>query len=144
MDPMIKNIVIAFLAAFIFSISIGVDGWGCGGSILSKSCIYQKSNEATGALLVAATIFVVACAIFMILLILLDEIWTYLAACLSALLAFLFSFAGILHHIDTQEWWSPFMSTIAFAFTLVLTIQLVADVIAHRQQILRAFSLTAA
>ncbi|KAM3186344.1 hypothetical protein ACTXT7_004518 [Hymenolepis weldensis] len=140
MDPMITNIIIAFLSVFIFGVAIGVDGWGCGGSILSESCIFLKSNEVTGALLLTATVFEILCAIFMILLMLMDEIWAYLASCTTAVIAVICSFAGIVHHIDTQEFWSPFLSTIAFSFTLILSIHLIADIITHRHQILHAFS----
>ncbi|VDO05815.1 unnamed protein product [Rodentolepis nana] len=118
---------------------MGVDGWGCGGSILSDACIYLRSNEATGALLLTATLFVVLSACFMILLLIMDEIWAYLASCISAGLSVIFGLAGILHHIDTQEWWSPFLATVAFSFTVILTIHLCADIIAHRHQIRRAF-----
>lgn len=132
MNPLTVDIVIASVTATVFFIAIGIDGWDCGGSILSDACLTFKVNEVTGVLLLTSAILVILCAIFRIQLMFLNAVWADIVSCVTANLAAILSFAGIVYYLDTRQWWSPFLATVAVSFTILLAVQITADLFENR------------
>lgn len=129
MDSKIVNIVIALIAALLFLIAIGIDGWGCGGSILSEACLFLKVNKVTGALLMTSALLVVIGAICLILIASKDNSVANFVACIAIPVAAILSFTGVIYYLEKHQWWSPFLSTFAMSLTLALAVILIADFI---------------
>lgn len=125
-DFKIISIAIAVVAAFLFLISISIDGWGCGGSILSEACSTLRVNRVTGDLLMTAALLVVIGAVFLILFAVKNTSWSISIASVTTAAGALLSFTGVIYYLGKHQWWSPFLATFAMSFTIALAIILVA------------------
>lgn len=129
MDQKIIYIVIAIISAILFFFAIGFNGWSCGGSIFSDTCLVSKVNEVTGALLLTAGLLILLGSIFLIVLVVHGDTWANIVATVLVIIAALLSLAGVLYYLDKRDLWSPFLASIAMAFTVALAAVLVADLV---------------
>ncbi len=132
MDRRIIYVVIALMAALLFFIAIGYDGWGCGGSIFSESCKKLSRHETTGALLLVSGMVVLAGAILMILVIVLNKSWANIAATVVTAVAAILAIAGVFFYYDVAGMWSPYISTIAMTLTISLAFVLIFELATTR------------
>ncbi|VDK24510.1 unnamed protein product [Taenia asiatica] len=129
MDRRISYILIAFVAALLFFLAIGYNGWGCGGSILGSSCIKNKVNEVTGALLLTAAFLILIAGIFLIVLVATEYDWSEIASAVIATVAAILAIAGVFYYLDHRKFWSPFIATIAMSLSVALAAILLLDLI---------------
>ena len=129
MDRRIAYIIVALLAALLFFLAVGYNGWGCGDSILGTNCIKVKVNEITGALLLTAGLLILLASIFLILVVALGDSWTEIVSAVFATLAAIIGIAGVFYYLDSHGNWSPFIATIAMSLTVALAAILLFDVI---------------
>ncbi|EUB59684.1 hypothetical protein EGR_05446 [Echinococcus granulosus] len=127
MDQKIIYVIIAIISAILFFFAIGFNGWSCGGSIFSDTCLISTVNEVTGALLLTAGLLVLLGGIFLIVLVVKGDTWANIVATVVVIIAALLSLAGVLYYLDQRELWSPFLASVAMSFTMALAAILVAD-----------------
>ncbi len=132
MDRRIIYVVIALIAAMMFFLAIGYDGWGCGGSIFSDGCKKLSRHETTGALLLVSGLVVLAGAIIMILVIVLNRPWTDIAAAVVIAVAAILAIAAVFFYYDVVGIWSPFISTMAMTLTISLAVVLIFEIATTR------------
>ena len=129
MDRRVAYIIVALIAAFLFFLAIGYNGWGCGESILGSICIKSKVNETTGALLLTAGLLILLAGIFLILMVVLGDSWTEIASTVVATLAAIIAIAGVFYYLDSLKLWSPYIATIAMSLSIALAAILLFDLI---------------
>ncbi|EUB59683.1 hypothetical protein ECG_07265 [Echinococcus granulosus] len=129
MDRRVAYIIIALVAAILFFVAIGYNGWGCGDGILGPNCLRSKVNEVTGALLLTAGLLVLIAVVFLILLVATETSWSEIASTVIATLAAIIALAGVFYYLDHRQIWSPFIATIAMSLTVALAAILLFDLI---------------
>ncbi|KAL5960567.1 hypothetical protein TSMEX_011706 [Taenia solium] len=129
MDRRIAYIIIALLAALLFFLAIGYNGWACGDSILGPNCIKHKVNETTGALLLTAGLLILIAGIFLIVLVVTETSWSEIASAVIATVAAILAIAGVFYYLDHMRIWSPFIATIAMSLSVALAAILLFDLI---------------
>lgn len=129
MDRRIAYIVIALLAALLFFLAIGYNGWGCGGSILGPDCIKHNTNKVTGALLLTAAFLVLIAGILLTLRVAAEYDWSETASAIIACIASILAMAGVFYYLDHMGIWSPFIATIAMSLCVAVAAILLFDLI---------------
>ncbi|CDI96990.1 expressed conserved protein [Echinococcus multilocularis] len=129
MDRRVAYIIIALVAAILFFVAIGYNGWGCGDGILGPNCLRSKVNEVTGALLLTSGLLVLIAIVFLILLVATEASWSEIASTVIATLAAIIALAGVFYYLDHRQIWSPFIATIAMSLTVALAAILLFDLI---------------
>lgn len=129
MDRRLGYIFVALVAAILFFVAVGYNGWGCGDSILGPKCITSKVHEIAGALLLTAGLIILLAAIFLILVVTNGSNWTEIASTVAATIAAIIAIAGVFYYLNSRNLWSPFIATTAMSLTVALAAILLFDLI---------------
>ncbi|KAL5105383.1 hypothetical protein TcWFU_002490 [Taenia crassiceps] len=129
MDRRLGYVFVALVAAILFFVAIGYNGWGCGDSILGPKCINSNVHKTTGALLLTAGLIILLAAIFLTLVVTKDSSWTEIASAVAATIASIIAIAGVFYYLNSRNLWSPFIATTAMSLTVALAAILLFDLI---------------
>ncbi|VDK24299.1 unnamed protein product [Taenia asiatica] len=129
MDRRLGYVFVALVAAILFFVAIGYNGWECGDSILGPKCINLKVHEITGALLLTAGLIILLAAVFLILVVTNGSSWTEIASTVAATIASIIAIAGVFYYLNSRNLWSPFIATTAMSLTVALAAILLFDLI---------------
>ncbi|CDI96981.1 expressed protein [Echinococcus multilocularis] len=117
MDRKMWYLICALVAALLFFLAIGYDGWQCGSSILSGDCHLRV----TGALLLTAGLVLFLTGILLIILIVFDYFWSAVAACVLAVISAVLSLTGVCYFAKFLTVSSPLIATVAMTLTTALS-----------------------
>ncbi|VDM18521.1 unnamed protein product [Hydatigera taeniaeformis] len=129
MDRRVGYVIVALVAAVLFFLAIGYNGWGCNDSILGPKCISDKTHEVTGALLLTAAIIITIASIFLILVVTDVWAWSEITSTVTTAMAAIIAMAGVFFYLNSRNLWSPFIATTAMSLTVALAAILLFDLI---------------
>ncbi|KAH9280325.1 hypothetical protein ECG_07281 [Echinococcus granulosus] len=121
MDRRMWYLICTLVAALLFFLAIGYDGWQCGSSILSGDCLRAKSLRLTGVLLLTAGLVIFLTGILLVVLIVFDHFWSAIAACVLAVISAVLSIAGVCYFAKFLTLSSPLIATVAMTLTTALS-----------------------
>ena len=122
-------IIASIVIAFLLFLSVGYDGWGCGGSAFSGACKHSEKMRTVGALLLTAGILIALVAVFVGLQLANQGKGMGIAAAVVVIASTILSMAGVFYYYDQTSLWSPFIAVIGMTISFVLTVLLVIDLV---------------
>lgn len=129
MNREVGYIVVALIAALLYFVAIGYDGWYCGESILGPTCSQLEASKVTGGLLVTAGLLIVIVAILLIFGLTKNLIWANKTAAVLATVTAIIATVGVFYYLNLHNIWSPFIAAMAMSFTMALSAILLTDLV---------------
>ena len=129
MDRRIGYTVVAFLAALLFFVAIGYNGWYCGESILGPTCSQLSDSKVTGGLLITAGLLIVIAGVLLIISLMKNATWATRGAAIVTTISAILAIVGVFYYLNQHNIWSPFIAAMAMSFNMVLAAILLTDLI---------------
>lgn len=117
MDRRIAYVIIAFVSAILFFVSVGLANWLSG------------TNPVVGPLILTAGLVVLLGGVFLILVVAMGDSWTEIAAAVTVTAAAILAIAGVLYYYANVGGWAPFIATVGMTFSVALAAVLLFDLI---------------
>ena len=119
----------SLIAALLFFLAVGYNGWKCGPSILSGPCTSNVNNPTTGALLLCAGFVIFLEAILYIFVTVTDSYYVAVAATFVVGFAAILGMAGVFYYYHNEDppRWSPTIAIMGMSISVTLACMTLYD-----------------